>query len=233
VSIRRCFILRPATMGSAFRGRSSFGRPQSPARKTCQRFWVSICRDRSWLVGEGPQLESLRRQFPAAHFPAAVEAWRARPALCLGRCFRLSQPHRYFGLVLLEALASAPPVGAFPVRGPLDVIGDSERGCARPGSRRAALRALDISRAECRRHALEFTWAECAQQFIDPAQPRPLGRARSPLSLSQRIRVYTRRYPDPRKRKASSPSPRNVVGVCMLKACSSPCVWQAHFHLLM
>lgn len=123
------------------------------------------------VVGEGPQLESLRRQFPAAHFLGRVEHGALARLYASSDVFVFPSRTDTFGLVLLEALASGTPVGAFPVPGPLDVIGDSEAGVLDEDLRRAALRALDISRAECRRHALEFTWAECAQQFIDQLSP--------------------------------------------------------------
>ena len=51
-----------------------------------------------------------------------------------------------FGMVLIEALASGLPVAAFPVTGPLDVIGDSGAGALDEDLRGACLAALDISR---------------------------------------------------------------------------------------
>ena len=55
--------------------------------------------------------------------------------------------------------------------GPLDVIGDSGAGVLDEDLRRAALTALDIPRERCRTHALRFTWATSANQFIDNLWP--------------------------------------------------------------
>ena len=50
-----------------------------------------------------------------------------------------------FGLVLLEALACGVPVAAYPVAGPLDVIGDAPVGCLHEDLGEAVERALDAS----------------------------------------------------------------------------------------
>ncbi len=67
---------------------------------------------------------------------------------------------------MLEALASGLPVAAYPVAGPLDVIGTSGAGVLDADLRRAALAALAIPRERARAHALTFSWAECARQFV-------------------------------------------------------------------
>ena len=72
-----------------------------------------------------------------------------------------------FGMVLLEALACGLPVAALPVAGPLDVIGDSGAGVLDEDLRAACLQALDIPREKARAHALTFTWANSARQFLD------------------------------------------------------------------
>jgi 1,2-diacylglycerol 3-alpha-glucosyltransferase/glucuronosyltransferase len=57
------------------------------------------------------------------------------------------------------------------VPGPLDVIGDSGTGVLDEDLGRAALAALDIARERCRAHALRYTWAASADQFVDNLRP--------------------------------------------------------------
>ena len=71
-----------------------------------------------------------------------------------------------FGIVLIEALASGLPVAAFPVTGPLDVIGDSGAGALSEDLSAACLAALEIPREKARAHSLNFTWRESARQFL-------------------------------------------------------------------
>ena len=76
-----------------------------------------------------------------------------------------------FGLVLLEAMASGCPVAAFPVHGPIDVVGDSGAGVLSDNLRMAALCALDIPREVPRQHASGFSWSNCASQFLSHLAP--------------------------------------------------------------
>jgi glycosyltransferase involved in cell wall biosynthesis len=68
--------------------------------------------------------------------------------------------------VLIEALASGLPVAAFPVTGPLDVIGDSGAGALDEDLRAACLAALEIPREAARAHSRNFTWEQSARQFL-------------------------------------------------------------------
>jgi glycosyltransferase involved in cell wall biosynthesis len=124
------------------------------------------------VIGEGPALAELRRRFPAAHFLGHRENGTLAKLYASADVFVFPSRTDTFGLVMLEALASGLPVAAYPVAGPLDVIGASGAGVLADDLRTAALAALAIPRERCRAHALTFDWATCARQFV--AQLCPL-----------------------------------------------------------
>jgi glycosyltransferase involved in cell wall biosynthesis len=72
-----------------------------------------------------------------------------------------------FGMVLLEALACGVPVAAYPVPGPLDVIGDAPVGVLDEDLGAAVRGALAIPRERCRAFAVAHSWPASARQFID------------------------------------------------------------------
>jgi hypothetical protein len=84
-------------------------------------------------------------------------------------------------------MACGLPVAAFPVMGPLDVVGGSGAGALDEDLRAAALAALEIPRGRARAHALTFTWENCARQFLENIAiargVAPLATPRKALSL--------------------------------------------------
>jgi glycosyltransferase involved in cell wall biosynthesis len=123
------------------------------------------------VVGEGPQLAELKRRYPDVHFLGHRENGVLAQLYASADVFVFASRTDTFGLVMLEALASGLPVAAYPVPGPLDVIGRSGAGVLDEDLRAAALAALSIPSAHCRSHALKFTWANCAKQFVDQLSP--------------------------------------------------------------
>ena len=123
------------------------------------------------VVGDGPQLETLRQRYPETHFAGFQDEADLIRYYAAADVFVFPSRTDTFGLVMLEALASGVPVAAFPVPGPLDVIGDSGVGCLDNDLKRAALCALDIPAAACRSYALNFTWARCAELFMQNLCP--------------------------------------------------------------
>lgn len=71
-----------------------------------------------------------------------------------------------FGIVMIEALASGLPVAAFPVPGPIDVVGPGA-GVLSEDLRAACLEALTIPRELARQYSLRYTWRESARQFLE------------------------------------------------------------------
>lgn len=122
---------------------------------------------RKVLVGGGPQLEELQRLYPDALFVGHREGEALAEAYASADVFVFPSLTDTFGLVMLEALASAVPVAAFPVSGPKDVLTDPHAGVLSEDLRDAALRALKLKGKAARAHALRYSWENSARQFIE------------------------------------------------------------------
>jgi glycosyltransferase involved in cell wall biosynthesis len=72
---------------------------------------------------------------------------------------------------MLEAMACGTPVAAYPVDGPLEVLADSDGGCMRDDLREAFFRAMALPRQAARQRALQFSWGEAAQRFLQHLVP--------------------------------------------------------------
>jgi glycosyltransferase involved in cell wall biosynthesis len=120
------------------------------------------------VVGDGPQLAALRREYPRAQFLGARFGEALARAYAGADAFVFPSLTDTFGLVMLEALACGTPVAAFPVTGPLDVLGAAPGaiGAIDTDLRRAALASLEGDRAACRAHAERYSWRACAEAFL-------------------------------------------------------------------
>ena len=122
------------------------------------------------VVGDGPQLDELRRRFPAAVFLGHLEGEALAAHLAAADVFVFPSKTDTFGIVQLEALACGVPVAAYPVTGPRDVVGGHAVGVLDDDLRRACLKALEVSRDACRAYALQNTWEISARQFLGHAR---------------------------------------------------------------
>ncbi len=123
------------------------------------------------VVGGGPQLEALRKAYTDVTFVGPKEGDDLARHYALGDVFIFPSRTDTFGLVLLEAMASGLPVAAYPVTGPLDVVGDSGAGVLDQDLAKAALAALEIDPAVARAYAEQFSWRACAEQFLGHLAP--------------------------------------------------------------
>lgn len=122
------------------------------------------------VVGSGPERAGLMKRYPKVLFRIAGETELPR-YYNAADVFVFPSRTDTFGLVMLEALACGVPVAAFPVTGPLDVIGESGSGCLGDDLGEAALRALGVSPELCRARALELSWDRVVDQFLGYLAP--------------------------------------------------------------
>src|SRR5260370_20490167 len=94
------------------------------------------------IVGDGPARAALQRRYPGAHFLGAMEGEALADVYASADVFAFPSRTDTFGIVLVEALASGLPVAAFPVPGPIDVIGRGGAGVLNDDLRAAGLEAL-------------------------------------------------------------------------------------------
>jgi glycosyltransferase involved in cell wall biosynthesis len=123
------------------------------------------------VIGDGPQAGELQRRFPDAHFLGQLEGKTLATHLAAADVFVFPSRTDTFGIVQLEALACGVPVAAYPVPGPQDVIGSNPVGVLDKDLKSACLKALMITRADCRAFALRHSWEESALQFISHCRP--------------------------------------------------------------
>jgi glycosyltransferase involved in cell wall biosynthesis len=128
------------------------------------------------VVGGGPALERLRAQYPDVLFLGSKQGAELAATYTAADVFVFPSRTDTFGLVNIEALACGVPVAAFPVPGPLDIIGLDGRGMHRGKRRIGALdedlskaveRALKASRDAAVAEALNYSWEACSRRFFD------------------------------------------------------------------
>jgi glycosyltransferase involved in cell wall biosynthesis len=119
------------------------------------------------VVGDGPSRASLQEKFPNVHFVGVKSREELAAYYSAADVFVFPSRTDTFGNVMLEALACGAPVAAFPVPGPIDIITDPRIGVLDEDLRSACLRALTLSRKDCRDHALGYTWPESGRIFLE------------------------------------------------------------------
>ena len=131
------------------------------------------------VVGDGPDLASLKREYPDVHFLGALSGEKLARHYAAADLFVFPSIADTFGLVLLEACAAGLRVAAKPVPGPSDIFADDtakdfaamdwDLGRAVE----TALQLRDNSDAP-RAFAHRFTWQACTQEFYAHLQvPAP------------------------------------------------------------
>jgi glycosyltransferase involved in cell wall biosynthesis len=126
------------------------------------------------VVGDGPQLETLRAKHPEAVFLGARFGEELAECYASADVFVFPSLTDTFGLVILEAMAAGTPVAAFNAPGPRDLIPGSGAGSVSDDLQTACREALAMSRTTTRAYAETYSWRACSEQFINNLEPLPV-----------------------------------------------------------
>jgi glycosyltransferase involved in cell wall biosynthesis len=128
------------------------------------------------VVGGGPALDKLKALYPDVLFLGSKHGGELASTYAAADLFVFPSRTDTFGLVNIEALACGLPIAAYPVAGPLDIIGSDGRGMHGRGGlvgaldedlRAAVERALLADRAAAVREASHYSWESCTRRFLD------------------------------------------------------------------
>ena len=118
-----------------------------------------------WVAGEGPLEASLKARYPAVNWIGVLPQDKLAEVYSKADVFVFPSLTDTFGLVMVEAMACGLPVAAYPVAGPIDVVGTSRGGVLSNDLRQACLACLEIPREVALRRASQFTWRTATEQF--------------------------------------------------------------------
>jgi hypothetical protein len=158
---------------------ASYGRPvflyvgRIAIEKQVEAFLDLDLPGEKWVAGAGPERRRLQAHYPEARWLGILTGED------LARLYRSADVMVFpsvtdtFGLVMVESMACGTPVAAFPVPGPIDVIGDSAGGVMHCDLREACLQALELPRDLVRKRAEHFSWSAATDQLLAALQIIP------------------------------------------------------------
>jgi glycosyltransferase involved in cell wall biosynthesis len=127
------------------------------------------------VCGVGPMEAELRERYPNVHWLGVLPRHELARVYAAADVLVFPSCSETFGLVMLEAMSSGLPVAAYPVDGPLQVVGRSEGGALREDLYEAWSAAIKIPREQARARAMVFGWRAAAERFVSllAVLPRP------------------------------------------------------------
>jgi glycosyltransferase involved in cell wall biosynthesis len=123
------------------------------------------------ICGVGPLTHKLKARYQDVVWMGVLPRPQLADVYRAADVFVFPSKSDTFGLTMLEAMACGTPVAAYPVEGPLDVIGDSPAGVLHEDLAQAIKQALLIDRHLPPRRAALFDDATVARQFLRMLAP--------------------------------------------------------------
>ncbi len=127
------------------------------------------------VCGVGPLEAQLKARYPDVLWMGVLPRERLAKVYAAADVFVFPSRNETFGLVMLEAMACGTPVAAYPVDGPLQVLGDGDGkatgGVLSEDLQAAVHQCLQLPRAEARQRAETFGWPKTVEVFLSNLVP--------------------------------------------------------------
>ena len=123
------------------------------------------------VIGDGPDLSQLRKEYPAVNFTGYRTGKALAEHIADADVMVFPSKTDTFGIVMLESMACGIPVAAYPVTGPVDVIQNGNNGYVDDDLHTAVEEALKVDPESCRRFAEQYSWENSAAQFLGGLAP--------------------------------------------------------------
>jgi glycosyltransferase involved in cell wall biosynthesis len=123
------------------------------------------------MVGDGPMLETYKRQYPDVHFTGFKTGIELAQYYANAEVFVFPSKWETFGIVMIEAMACGTPVAAFPVQGPEDVIDEGITGCMNDDLKQAVTDCFFLPRHKVWEGSQRWSWERAWEIFKNNLMP--------------------------------------------------------------
>ena len=119
------------------------------------------------MVGDGPMLETYRKQYPDVEFVGFKTGAELAAYYANADVFVFPSRWETFGIVMIESMACGTPVAAYPCPGPEDVIDEGVTGCMNNDLKQAVKDALMLDRRLVWEASQHWSWEQAWKIFRD------------------------------------------------------------------
>ena len=147
--------------------------------KNLRRFLDLTVAGSKVVIGDGPELDALKSEYPEVHFLGALSGEVLARHYAAADLFVFPSTTDTFGLVLLEACSAGLRIAAAPAPGPMDIFAGEEAdefAVMDDNLGDSITRALQLPDApeRPRSFARGFSWEACTEQFLNHVQTSTL-----------------------------------------------------------
>ena len=130
-------------------------------------FKLTYPRSRKIMVGDGPMLETYKKQYPDVEFVGFKTGQDLAIYYANADVFVFPSRWETFGLVMIEAMACGTPVAAYPCAGPLDVVEPGITGFMDLDLASAVHRCMALDRDKVLQGSQRWSWQRAWTIFRD------------------------------------------------------------------